>query len=90
MSHLFFRSHRFFRAFYIPFVSHKFCTYGSYNLLQNIKFKSIPLLSKEKNTKFSWIEILEHVYDFNKQGLCHWNDMSDIVFQMDFVLYDKG
>ena len=53
MSYLFFRSHRFFRAFYIPFVSHKFCTYGSYNLLQNIKFKWIPLSSKEKNTKFS-------------------------------------
>lgn len=45
------KSHRFFRAFYIPFLSDKYCTYDSYNLLQNIKLKSIPLLSKEKNTK---------------------------------------
>ncbi|XP_034187819.1 alpha-1,2-mannosyltransferase Alg9 isoform X2 [Osmia lignaria lignaria] len=45
------KSHQFFRAFYVPFVSHKFCTYGSYNLLQNIKLKTIPLLSKDKHTK---------------------------------------
>lgn len=45
------KSHRFFRAFYIPFLSDKYCIYDSYNLLQNIKLKSIPLLSKEKNTK---------------------------------------
>ncbi|CAK9807241.1 Alpha-1,2-mannosyltransferase ALG9 [Anthophora plagiata] len=47
------KSHQFFRAFYIPFVSHKFCTYGSYNLLQNIKIKSIPLLSTGKIPKSS-------------------------------------
>lgn len=47
------KSHRFFRAFYIPFLSHKYCTYGSYNLLQNTKFKSIPLLLKEQNNKSS-------------------------------------
>ncbi|XP_026667474.1 alpha-1,2-mannosyltransferase ALG9 isoform X2 [Ceratina calcarata] len=47
------KSHRFFRAFYIPFVSHKYCTYGSYNLLQNTKLKSIPLLLKEQTDKSS-------------------------------------
>ncbi|XP_043259088.1 alpha-1,2-mannosyltransferase ALG9 [Colletes gigas] len=47
------RSHRYFRAFYLPFASHQFCTYGSYNLLQNTKFKLISPLSKEKNTKSS-------------------------------------
>ncbi|XP_050389903.1 alpha-1,2-mannosyltransferase ALG9 [Patella vulgata] len=31
------RSHRFFRAFYVPFLSRKFCTYGEYNLLQSKK-----------------------------------------------------
>jgi len=48
-----YRSHPFFRAFYIPFVSHKFCTYGSYNLLQSNKFKSMLLPSKQKNSKLS-------------------------------------
>ncbi|PNF36246.1 Alpha-1,2-mannosyltransferase ALG9 [Cryptotermes secundus] len=33
------RSHRFFRAFYIPGVSSKFCTYAPYNLLQSTRFK---------------------------------------------------
>ncbi|KZC13529.1 PREDICTED: alpha-1,2-mannosyltransferase ALG9 [Dufourea novaeangliae] len=47
------RSHQFFRAFYIPFISYKFCTYGSYNLLQNTKFKPISHSMKEKNTKSS-------------------------------------
>ena len=50
--HLCYRSHPFFRAFYIPFVSYKFCKYGSYNLLQN-KFNSMLLSSKQRNSKFS-------------------------------------
>ncbi|XP_058808274.1 alpha-1,2-mannosyltransferase ALG9 isoform X2 [Phymastichus coffea] len=32
-------SHMLFRAFYVPFVSDNYCTYGSYNLLQSTKFK---------------------------------------------------
>ncbi|KYQ53422.1 Alpha-1,2-mannosyltransferase ALG9, partial [Trachymyrmex zeteki] len=46
------KSHPFFRAFYIPFVSHKFCKYGTYNLLQN-NFNSMLLPSKQRNSKFS-------------------------------------
>ncbi|XP_043284847.1 alpha-1,2-mannosyltransferase ALG9 [Venturia canescens] len=45
------RSHPFFRAFYIPFVSDKFCEYGSYNLLQSTKFKLLPLPSKGKTAR---------------------------------------
>ncbi|XP_066586375.1 alpha-1,2-mannosyltransferase ALG9 isoform X2 [Prorops nasuta] len=40
------KSHPLFRAFYIPFLSAKYCKYGSYNLLQNIKLK--PLFTKQK------------------------------------------
>ncbi|XP_076656852.1 alpha-1,2-mannosyltransferase Alg9 isoform X1 [Halictus rubicundus] len=47
------RSHQFFRAFYVPFVSRIFCKYGSYNLLQNTKLKLVSQTSKEKNTKSS-------------------------------------
>ncbi|XP_020288827.1 alpha-1,2-mannosyltransferase ALG9 isoform X2 [Pseudomyrmex gracilis] len=48
------KSHSFFRAFYIPLLSHKFCTYGSYNLLQSNKFKSVLLSSggeRQTNSK---------------------------------------
>ncbi|XP_069676625.1 alpha-1,2-mannosyltransferase ALG9 isoform X1 [Periplaneta americana] len=33
------RSHKFFRAFYIPGISSMFCSYAPYNLLQSTKFK---------------------------------------------------
>ncbi|KAK3605574.1 hypothetical protein CHS0354_005879 [Potamilus streckersoni] len=33
------RSHRFFRAFYVPFVSSKFCVYEDYNLLRTTRSK---------------------------------------------------
>jgi alpha-1,2-mannosyltransferase len=33
------RSHKFFRAFYIPGISSKFCNYAPYNLLQSTRFK---------------------------------------------------
>ncbi|XP_015587683.1 alpha-1,2-mannosyltransferase ALG9 isoform X2 [Cephus cinctus] len=45
------KSHPFFRAFYIPFISYRFCTYGSYNLLQSTKFKLLPVLSKAKTAR---------------------------------------
>ncbi|XP_012252677.2 alpha-1,2-mannosyltransferase ALG9 isoform X2 [Athalia rosae] len=41
-------SHPLFRAFYIPFVSHNFCSFGSYNLLQSTKFKLSPATSNSK------------------------------------------
>ncbi|KAL6255344.1 hypothetical protein P5V15_013682 [Pogonomyrmex californicus] len=47
------KSHPFFRAFYIPFISYQFCTYGSYNLLQNNKLKSMFSSSKQRNFKLS-------------------------------------
>lgn len=46
------KSHPLFRAYYIPFVTHKFCTYGSYNLLRSNKFKFLILSSKQKGSKF--------------------------------------
>ncbi|XP_049802016.1 alpha-1,2-mannosyltransferase ALG9 [Schistocerca nitens] len=39
------RSHRFFRAFYIPGLSERFCTYAPYNLLKSTKFE----LREEEN-----------------------------------------
>ncbi|XP_014219849.1 alpha-1,2-mannosyltransferase ALG9 [Copidosoma floridanum] len=39
-------SHPLFRAFYFPFGSSKFCSYGNYNLLQNASFK---LSNKQKS-----------------------------------------
>ncbi|KAG7189380.1 hypothetical protein KM043_017028 [Ampulex compressa] len=47
------KSHPFFRAFYIPFISHKFCTFGLYNLLKSNKFKSISSLPKQKTIRMS-------------------------------------
>lgn len=43
------RSHPFFRAFYIPFLSEDYCKYNSYNLLKSNKFKLSP--SKIKTPK---------------------------------------
>ncbi|KAK2153153.1 hypothetical protein LSH36_305g00023 [Paralvinella palmiformis] len=34
------RSHRFFRAFYIPFLSEQHCVYAKYNLLQSTAYKT--------------------------------------------------
>nr|XP_050859128.1 alpha-1,2-mannosyltransferase ALG9 isoform X2 [Vespula vulgaris] len=45
------KSHSFFRAFYIPFVSYKYCTYGSYNLLQSSKLISTSSLLRQANTR---------------------------------------
>ncbi|XP_012284880.1 alpha-1,2-mannosyltransferase ALG9 isoform X1 [Orussus abietinus] len=42
-------SHPLYRAFYIPFLSDKFCSYGSYNLLQSTKFKLLSSSSKTKS-----------------------------------------
>ncbi|XP_011501589.1 PREDICTED: alpha-1,2-mannosyltransferase ALG9 [Ceratosolen solmsi marchali] len=39
-------SHPLFRAFYFPFASSKFCSYGSYNLLQSTKYKLSPIEHK--------------------------------------------
>ncbi|XP_033760507.1 alpha-1,2-mannosyltransferase ALG9-like [Pecten maximus] len=33
------RSHRFFRAFYIPFISNKYCSYVNYNILKTTRTK---------------------------------------------------
>ncbi|XP_046734487.1 alpha-1,2-mannosyltransferase ALG9 [Diprion similis] len=46
------KSHPFFRAFYIPFLSPKYCSYGSYNLLQSTKFKLMPASSSGGKSKF--------------------------------------
>ncbi|KAK3094553.1 hypothetical protein FSP39_003298 [Pinctada imbricata] len=35
------RSHRVFRAFYIPFISHHFCTFVDYNLLKTTRTKKV-------------------------------------------------
>ncbi|XP_015126194.1 alpha-1,2-mannosyltransferase ALG9 [Diachasma alloeum] len=42
------KSHPFFRAFYIPFLSRDYCKFGSYNLIRSAKFKLLPQSSKAK------------------------------------------